>query len=123
MPIRMRTNTKADATCCECGQPRNKVLEMFDIQVGGNIFTICDLCNEALFYKTLRATCNVNGKVKTKQDMYIIHQRGRDRLKVEQLRKTVTTDDNTKINSKHDAEAYEKIKKTASYFNGEGDDD
>ena len=45
----MRHNNNANSVCCECGDKRNQVLEMFDVCVGGNIFTICDKCNEQLF--------------------------------------------------------------------------
>jgi hypothetical protein len=71
----MRNNSKADSVCCECGQTKKQVLDMFDVCVGGNIFTICDACNETLFYKTLRAECYKNGRVKSKEDMAIIRQR------------------------------------------------
>ena len=75
MAIQMRNNSKKDSVCCECGTPRKKVLDMFDLNIGGNIFTICDLCNEALFRKTLSASCYVNGRVKQKEDMAIINKR------------------------------------------------
>ena len=41
MAIKMRRNTKSDAICCECGEGKKEVLEMFDVCVGKNIFTIC----------------------------------------------------------------------------------
>ena len=44
--IKMRNNTKPDAICCECGESQKEVLNMFDLCIGGNIFTICDVCNE-----------------------------------------------------------------------------
>ena len=46
MSIKMRYNNDANSVCCECGDKRNQVLEMLDVCVGGNIFTICDKCNE-----------------------------------------------------------------------------
>ena len=73
--IKMRTNREPDDKCCECGNARNESLELFDICIGGQIFTICDLCNEQLFQKTLTATCNVNRKVKQPSDMAIIRKR------------------------------------------------
>lgn len=73
--VKMRTNSEPDAQCCECGNDRNKSLEMFDICIGGQIITICDLCNEQLFNKTLRAACNVHHKVKQPHDMAIIRKR------------------------------------------------
>lgn len=75
MAIKMRNNSKKDSVCCECGQTRKEVLDMFDVCVGDNIFTICDVCNEALFYKTLRAECYKNGRTKTNEDMAIIRKR------------------------------------------------
>lgn len=75
MAIRMRNNKDPNSICCECGDNRKEVLDMFDVCVGGNIFTICDICNEALFYKTLRAECNKNARVKTPQDMAVMRKR------------------------------------------------
>ena len=86
MAIRMRNNTKSDSVCCECGQTRKRVLDMFDVQVGGNIFTICDMCNKALFEKTLKAECYKNGRVKSKEDMAVIHERGRARSRERELK-------------------------------------
>ena len=74
MAIRMRNNTKPDSVCCECGDHRKDVLDMFDVCVGGNIFTLCDVCNEALLYKTLRAECAKNARVNcivTDKDVYV----------------------------------------------------
>lgn len=75
MAIRMRNNTKLDSVCCECGDGRKDVLDMFDVCIGGTIFTICDVCNEALFYKTLRAECAKNARVKTPEDMKVMRRR------------------------------------------------
>lgn len=77
MAIRMRNNKETDSTCCECGLSRDKVLDMFDLCIGGNILTICDECNNALFYKTLRAECNKNARVKSNHDILIINERNR----------------------------------------------
>lgn len=75
MAIKMRNNNKPDSVCCECGETRKEVLDMFDVCIGGQIFTICDVCNEQLFYKTLRAECNKNARVKLPHDMAIIRKR------------------------------------------------
>lgn len=77
MAIRMRNNTNQDSICCECGNPRNEVLDMFDVCIGGTILTICDECNSELFSKTLRAECYKNGRVKSQHDMSIINRRNR----------------------------------------------
>ena len=71
----MRNNTKNDSVCCECKKERKQVLDMFDICVGGIIFTICDECNKVLFNKTLHAEHYKNGRVKSQQDMAIINKR------------------------------------------------
>lgn len=75
MAIRMRNNKNLDSVCCECGEVRKQVLDMFDVCIGGKIFTICDECNEALFYKTLNAECYKNGRVKTQQDINVMRRR------------------------------------------------
>lgn len=76
MSIKMRYNKDRDAVCCECGDHKNDVLDMFDICIGGEIFTICDVCNLDLFYKTLKAECNKNARVKTQHDMAVLRKRG-----------------------------------------------
>ena len=74
--IRMRVNTKSDK-CDLCNRPRNKVLDLFDLNVNNQIITICDLCNEELFRRSLSATCYVNRRLKDKHDMKIIQARNR----------------------------------------------
>lgn len=79
MAIRMRINKDGNAKCKVCGATRKNSLELFDISfTDKNIITICDLCNETLFNKTLRATCGVNGKIKSQSDLKIIRNRNRD---------------------------------------------
>ena len=73
--IKMRNNTKPDAICCECGESQKDVLNMFDLCIGGNIFTICDVCNEKIFSKCLSAEVMKNGRVKSQHDMAIIRKR------------------------------------------------
>ena len=75
MAIKMRNNTKPDAICCECGEGQKEVLNMFDLCIGGNIFTICDVCNERIFSKCLSAEVMKNGRVKSSHDMAIISKR------------------------------------------------
>ena len=75
MAIKMRNNTKPDAVCCECGESQKQVLNMFDLCIAGNIFTICDLCNEKPFNKCLSAECMKNGRVKSQRDIKIINER------------------------------------------------
>ena len=73
--IKMRNNTKQEAICCECGEGQKEVLNMFDLCIGGNIFTICDVCNEKIFSKCLSAEVMKNGRVKSQHDMAIIRKR------------------------------------------------
>ena len=75
MAIKMRNNNDKDAFCCECGQVQEKVLNMFDLCIGGMIFTICDECNEKLFKKCLSAECMKNARLKSQKDIDIIHRR------------------------------------------------
>lgn len=75
MAIKMRNNTKSNAVCCECGEGQEEVLNMFDLCIGGNIMTICDVCNEKIFDKTLSAEVMKNGRVKSQRDMAIIRRR------------------------------------------------
>ena len=73
--IKMRNNTKPEAVCCECGEGQNEALNMFDLCIGGNIFTICDACNEKILSKCLSAEVMKNGRIKSRHDMAIIHKR------------------------------------------------
>lgn len=75
MAVKMRINKKSTARCEACGGVRKNSLELFDIAIGNNIITICDLCNEVLFQKVLKASCGVNRKVKTPDEMRIIRNR------------------------------------------------
>lgn len=79
MAIRMRINKEVDSVCKVCGTPRKKCLEMFDISFIKDKaqITICDLCNEELFRKTLKATVGVQGKLKSKKDIAVIQRRNR----------------------------------------------
>lgn len=78
MAIKMRNNTHEDACCCDCGETQKQVLNMYDICIGGTVFTICDRCVEQLQSKTLKAIVERNGRVKSGRDMAIIRRRGQD---------------------------------------------
>ena len=70
--IRMRTNKSYDAVCKVCGATRKNSLDFFDIAfTDKHIITICDMCNEQLFNKSLKATCYVNGRVKSDKDLAV----------------------------------------------------
>ena len=71
----MRNNTKTYGICCDCGECQKEVLKMFDLCICGNIFTICDGCNEKIVSKCLSAEVMKNGRVKSQHDMAIIRKR------------------------------------------------
>lgn len=75
MAIKMRNNKDLNSVCCECGDRRKDVLDMFDLCVGGNIITVCDVCNEKILVKTLRAECAKNERVKMPSDLAIMRRR------------------------------------------------
>lgn len=77
MAIKMRNNPKKNAVCCECGSPQDEVLNMFDLLIGGKVLTVCDVCNEEILYKTLRANVMKNERVKSQRDLRIIRRRQR----------------------------------------------
>lgn len=76
MDIKMRTVRDPDAVCKICGATRKQSLEIFEIMFTEKAkLTLCDLCNDKLLYKTLKASCNVNGKLKSKEDIAVINKR------------------------------------------------
>lgn len=77
--IKMRINKEEVCTCNSCGAKPDESLEMFDVAIGSFMIVVCDNCMNVLFQKTLKATCLVNAKVKTKRDLKIIKQRKRER--------------------------------------------
>lgn len=77
--IKMRvSNPKNDWHCDSCNAKGKESLGMFDICIGDTIFTLCDECNDELFRKTLKASCIVNGKLKSADDMKVINNRKRN---------------------------------------------
>lgn len=76
MAIKMRTVRDPETECKICGATRQQSLEIFEIMFTEKAkLTLCDLCNEELFHKTLKASCNVNSKLKSKEDIAIINKR------------------------------------------------
>lgn len=73
--MKMRINKNDEAVCCECGNDREKSLELYDICIGGNIITICDECNDKVLSKTLSASCRLHERLKTKTDLRILRNR------------------------------------------------
>ena len=78
MAIRMRVCKDEEAICKVCGKSREKSLEIFEIAfTEKQIIRVCDLCNELLLSKSLKASCMVNHKVKSNADMKVIRTRNR----------------------------------------------
>lgn len=75
MAIKMRNNTKPDAICCECGDGQDDVLGMFDLCINKTIFTICDICNQKIFYKCLHADVSVQSKILTAKERKVDRKR------------------------------------------------
>lgn len=77
--IKMRVNNNDDSICDICKKPHKSVLDMFDLSINGTIITICDCCNDTLFYKTLKANNYTNHRLKDKHDIKIIQARNRNK--------------------------------------------
>lgn len=73
--IKMRINKNDEAVCSICKNGVHQSIMMFDLMLGKNQLTICDVCNALLFRKTLSADCRVNEKLKTKADIAILNKR------------------------------------------------
>lgn len=74
--VKMKVNQDSKATCSVCGATRKTSLDMFDMKIlNVGTFTICDLCNEEIFNKALKATCYINGRVKNNHDMQVRNSR------------------------------------------------
>lgn len=76
--IKMRTNKDGSGQCSNCLAWQEDSLQMFDIQIGQMVFTLCDKCNEDLLAKSVRAANMVNEKVKTKADLLVIRKRRKE---------------------------------------------
>ena len=75
MAIKMRVNKETNCSCSECGASRKNVLDMYDICIAGKVFTICDLCNDTLFQKSLKAQIHTQSRLKSNRDIKIIDAR------------------------------------------------
>ena len=75
MAIKMRVNKKEDCICSECGSKKKNVLDMYDICIAGEVFTICDSCNDELFHKSLKAQIYTQSRLKSNEDIKIINSR------------------------------------------------
>lgn len=74
MAIKMR-HSDGNTACCSCGVKPCDALGMYDVKVGDVLFTICDVCNQELLDKTLKAETSKNGRIKSGHDMAIIRRR------------------------------------------------
>lgn len=78
MAIKMRTIRDPDIICKICGNSKKQSLEMFEIMFTDKArIILCDICNEQLLHKTLKASCNVNNRLKSKSDINIIKKRNK----------------------------------------------
>lgn len=75
MAIKMRHNRDGSSKCCNCGAAADNTLGMYDVMVGGYVFTICDVCNGELLSKTLSAEVGKNSRTKSGKDMAVIRSR------------------------------------------------
>ena len=77
----MRVSKDRNEKCICCNKGIEQSLEIFNICFGDVIVTICDRCNEDLLTKSVRASCLVNHRVKSKRDMQIIQERSKKAMK------------------------------------------
>ena len=76
MGIKMRQNKNQHVNCKVCGNKLEESLGMFDIAfTDKHIITICDRCNNQLLSKSLKASCLIDSKIKSKKDQDIIAMR------------------------------------------------
>lgn len=83
MSIKMKVNNKLEAKCCNCGRGQKQSVDMFDVMVGKQRFTICDACNDLLFTKTLNASCYRDHRVKGDKDISVAQDRRSARYEAE----------------------------------------
>lgn len=75
MAIKMRINKNAECICEECGSKRKDSLDMYDLCIAGEIVTICDACNDALFNKVLKASIHTQARIKSNEDIKVMNSR------------------------------------------------
>lgn len=79
--IKMKYDKNQEAICDNCGNSHIEALEMYDIKIGDKVICLCDECNQALFYKCLKASCTLDAKVKSKEEILKINRRNIKRKK------------------------------------------
>ena len=75
--IKMRKSKAGECDICEATS--DKCLDLYDLALGKDIFTLCDECVEKVFVKTLKATVQTNKRLKSQHDLQIINKRARNR--------------------------------------------
>ena len=93
MSIKMRVNKDPNSICCECGESQKDVLDMFDLCISDNIFTLCDRCNEKVLLKCLRAECMKNSRIKNQRDLSIIRRRGKSDYEARKIERRMRLDE------------------------------
>lgn len=64
----MRVNNNESSICTCCETPWLNTRNMVDYKIGDVKFTLCHICSEQLFQKSLKVSCMYNSKIKTKTD-------------------------------------------------------
>ena len=64
--IKIRVNNKQNDICTGCGKSsKNEKKEFYDMMIGNYIIHLCFDCMEMMFNKTLKATVQYQGKLKS----------------------------------------------------------
>ena len=76
--VAMRISKNKEAKCACCGNGIEKSVDIFDMKIGDNIFSVCDLCIEDIIYKAIKAKSYTNGRVKSEREIAKINERNRN---------------------------------------------
>ena len=79
--VKMRVSKDRNEKCICCNKGIEESLEIFNICFGDVIIAICDRCNDDLLTKSVRASCLVNHRVKSKHDLQVINNRNKKAMK------------------------------------------
>ena len=64
--IKIRVNTKQNDVCTGCGKSsKNEKKEFYDMMIGKKLIHLCFDCMDMMFTKTLKATVQYQGKLKS----------------------------------------------------------
>lgn len=70
--IKMRINKNKESICFNCHCIWKNTPEMYDLSIGFDkqrILPLCQNCLNEIFKKSLKASCNYNARIKSKEDM------------------------------------------------------